>query len=1693
MADTKLSELNVITDPARDDELYIVKDGESKRVSVGNVADQGSDDGDGGGVTEDRVQELIDATSLSALQGQVTDSQIPDAIMRDSELTASAVRTLLGLTADEVTNLLVGQPISGQVLTFTLNDGTSHSITIPAAAGDATVDGVVTAGAFNDDGTEIALTVTTDGTDSTVTINVPELLRVADRFISPNADGTLPDAADHQGKFVVSGNFLFESIDHGGHDKVVAFLPYGPNRTTPPARSTNENNYGGSFEFPPHDDIGDYDVDTVLWDRGSEVWLIKSSASATRWSSYSGPLYWHHGDIYTNRDVATNHVSHADDVGARIVIYGYGSTQKPYMVTAYTAGTDDDWQWDPIGVTLQDVEDTVNRHRPSDKPKQVISIPSTYDEEVLYLTHDEITQGSTASDKTITIGESAGEYGYSDGSALPQAYGSDSGSSPLAYFSGSGVGPNSGITSFTPEFVGSHNRDFMENIRTVEINGTDYLVSAMSYTYGAFHRTVIAPPTVTDATFTYNFKDEDDNFYFTTETDVDNEAGIWQWNGTEYERLAAASEAIAALRDGVSSALDTLAKVANALGDKVEISAYSSTATYSRGSANSIVTHSSGLFIYISSTERSSGHDPDTQPGYWLKLSEGVAYEVITSGSHRIAARTLVVNGDNDNVYLCTTTQTTPVSLTEIHTASESAGGAFILLNGGGSGGFTLRQGTTAPGNSLGDDGDWYLRTSNGQWYEKVSGTWESRYTDQVGQAGSGITQIQADARYAQQSENLSDLDSAETARTNLGLGDAAEQDVGHGEGNVPQLDANGDLNVSTIPGSIARLAGPALTGTPTAPTAADGTNTTQIATTAFVEGVRGIKVVETALPAPSAVADDDRVKLHVVKDSNDLVSEVAHLAHVEATVGALTTGGISADHGRRIGFDDGEYGHLTGFLNITKLDELPLGANAFRLEMHVASTGTIPRENATRTVYLRKRGASHWTVFHIASGLLGEYISNVNYHNRRLEEGAVYDVVVISNSQGSDGEQVENVHADDRYDFFPDGRDWRQMAELDDFNSAQVLIEHVVGRPEVPDAPSGTEDSDRRILLGGSGLYALANELPVEMLPGGVTHVESGATYNSNVITVSTTGTVRGGDGILFAVPSPFGDSATQEISLAIDGQASSEHPLHDRNGDVLHEADLTADAVYIAISDAASWDILVLPTGSAAAVADNRLIPDGGTDGQVLTKASGTDYDTAWEDAAAGGSGGVSIGDSIGTHRMVNSYTTNRMYETTVPTPASDDGDLLVITYAPDSDSPDNAIGGAEVAFVSIANILAIPTVYSGSSSADSEGSDRDALRTGFGQNDWLYIGVTVVAGGNLQIGSTDAKYAGVFTFRVLSYGTAESGQESPGNEGVAAQTPDLVTVVLYQWFDDAVDAIPSDPTAHWRFDDEWDGTTPHQGGGWFTSRIDAGDAADNNPDFDEAGWTLWVATEQTRRKVNSDDEYYYTDSGYSLYSVFDDHYSVNSGGPWHPTFADGDKWMRLRTAVGGFTRPIPLSSVTEVVWQPLVSEAAIYQRGPEVDEAETYDISPAIDISGYDQLRFTMRTVKIANNVEQAAMQVYDFIVHRPPDGWNVFSPGALSLQEGTYQFHYDNTIPNGLVIFRLVLSQITTATGDGRSADIDIPDAVRNVGGEGFNKTAGRFKFLGTSEEDVTGIYLFDNPRNNSAWQQIQWWIYGLGVA
>lgn len=74
-------------------------------------------------------------------------------------------------------------------------------------------------------------------------------------------------------------------------------------------------------------------------------------------------------------------------------------------------------------------------------------------------------------------------------------------------------------------------------------------------------------------------------------------------------------------------------------------------------------------------------------------------------------------------------------------------------------------------------------------------------------------------------SGNLSGLADTSVARSNLGLGTMATET------------ASNYLTTATASSTYAPLASPALTGTPTAPTAAVDTNTTQLATTAYVIG----------------------------------------------------------------------------------------------------------------------------------------------------------------------------------------------------------------------------------------------------------------------------------------------------------------------------------------------------------------------------------------------------------------------------------------------------------------------------------------------------------------------------------------------------------------------------------------------------------------------------------------------------------------------------------------------------------------------------------------------------------------------------------------------------------------------------------------------------------------------------------------
>ena len=114
---------------------------------------------------------------------------------------------------------------------------------------------------------------------------------------------------------------------------------------------------------------------------------------------------------------------------------------------------------------------------------------------------------------------------------------------------------------------------------------------------------------------------------------------------------------------------------------------------------------------------------------------------------------------------------------------------------------------------------------------------------------GGGLTQAQVDARIdalaLRQAQNLADLASAGTARTNLGLGSAAQSNTGTTLGAIPVLSAGGRLADGRIPTGVARdtevaaayaaLAGATFTG---AVSGITPTTDAHLATKAYVDSV---------------------------------------------------------------------------------------------------------------------------------------------------------------------------------------------------------------------------------------------------------------------------------------------------------------------------------------------------------------------------------------------------------------------------------------------------------------------------------------------------------------------------------------------------------------------------------------------------------------------------------------------------------------------------------------------------------------------------------------------------------------------------------------------------------------------------------------------------------------------------------------
>ena len=791
------------------------------------------------------ITAAINALSLSAISGTLTLSQLPSGVMLDSEFTAAAVRGLLNLTATEVNDILVGASVSGtgsnRVITITQNDASTISLAVPDTTGGGMgADGVVASGAFNADSTELVLTLDTGGT---VSITVPAAIRTAQRVLDIDDNPTSPD----NDLAVVVGD---------GHARVVEhYETPGTNAADGGLADFTHANYTGTF--------------------------ANDSAAGTQTSV---------GEFYFNR-------------------HNHQFRERTGTVLASAIFQDFD---------IRTVLLSGSRYRGDYPTDQEGLNHSVQPGDVFYNTALVRVRVTSVNFSAASSPQTHHRY-----KRLAQA-----------------------------EEVAAAMAVVLATVRDGVVASLDTLAEIA---------------TALDGKANVNLQNIDQAL---SDTEKDT---ILERIGSEAITDGLATSKADTNLSNIDGDLGHLARrtILNRIG---ALQAYSSNLPLSQGQ---VVTHTNGLYVYISSTIRTSGHDPDTQPGYYLKLDEGVAYEVITTGSHRISARTIVINGDNDRAYLCTTTQTTPRDLTYIHQQAQSVGGAFIWLN----------RGTEVDANPSGTDGDDLTRlaiagtnynlSSGISWgfqidtlivpelnqdsitdarivledsalthylafldwtaanlnmishlpvgahiglrqgatirILRVEAEWDStnnRYqvtnvnaggileeasgtatellltagsggggsdievsdegtslttavtgfdftgggvtaTESSGVVtvnvpaggGSGISESDADARYARQSENLSDLDSAATARTNLGLGTAAVQpasafvtldggdarylnesqnlndlpnagtartnlglgtaatrDTGTSENNVPILDASGDVDAAVVP-----------------------------------------------------------------------------------------------------------------------------------------------------------------------------------------------------------------------------------------------------------------------------------------------------------------------------------------------------------------------------------------------------------------------------------------------------------------------------------------------------------------------------------------------------------------------------------------------------------------------------------------------------------------------------------------------------------------------------------------------------------------------------------------------------------------------------------------------------------------------------------------------------------------------------
>jgi len=309
--------------------------------------------------------------------------------------------------------------------------------------------------------------------------------------------------------------------------------------------------------------------------------------------------------------------------------------------------------------------------------------------------------------------------------------------------------------------------------------------------------------------------------------------------------------------------------------------------------------------------------------------------------------------------------------------------------------------------------------------------------------------------------------------------------DVGVADG-VASLDSNGKIPDSEIPTAIARLASPTFTGTPAAPTATAGTNTTQVATTAFV----GTAVSNLVNAAPESLNTLKELSDALGADANyasTITTALGTKAPIASPTFTGTVGGITKSMVGLANVDNtSDANKPVSTATQTALDlklDSSTAASTY-LTQALASTGYVAVAQPSIDYYITNSGSGAYTVNGVDNGPV-EFIKGKKYRVHMAATGHPFWIQTVSGayssgnvySTGITGNGTESGHIIvELPQNAPDNLYYACQYHSSMAGAVLVRTDNISFNPQSSNYTLTTSDSGRLIEMSGGGTLTITD-----------------------------------------------------------------------------------------------------------------------------------------------------------------------------------------------------------------------------------------------------------------------------------------------------------------------------------------------------------------------------------------------------------------------------------------------------------------------------------------------------------------------------------------------------------------------------------------------------------------------------------------